>query len=745
MDDQCQHLSLVDIDGQFVSTSKDIDTFVKASGDHSEYCVVGIMGCQSSGKSTLLNLVFGTKFDMLDASNGRKMTTKGIWLGSSPKVPQVLLLDLEGTDSSNRGDQRGSFERQTALFGLALTEILIVNMWQSDIGRHVAANYGVLSTVFEMNLKLFANNKGTAKTMLLFMIRDFDPDEHTLSMLEKQLKTDMGRIWAGVPKPEEFKSSDYTDFFESRFYALQHKKYREEQFNAGIEDFRSKFTNVSSPESYFNTPFHMEKSVPALGLGRYCEQLWESITLHKDLNIPSERTMLAIYRCDSIIAEITPKFLVEIAKLKKSLGSDVVEDFGSQSSALLGASLSEFDSEAKGYHVPTVTSKRIELLGRLESEIEILYREQMSRVRAVMQEQFKSMVVEDFGSGLSPRNFQDTIQEFKDDVWKRFDAQDESSRTACPSAECRSVRNGLKADMMEITETFRNKQVDALEELCKETIRSEIQKRHGPIDDIVMDASRDMWEQLNKCRVELCRAEFETIAQDRLKNLASETNSIGVLKGRFMNTLKYESRTVLLSHMRTQAGFVKARMLDRFYKLFLHDSRGRLRRWGDSDDVEAEFTEACESTETLLELFSVAMIDDSLFGGEQESSAGELDLHLLAPEAAVAISGEFSAEVSQYRVQALLQQERDRQGSVPKWVFAALLFLGWNELMMMLRNPLLLILVLVLGMFLFVLYQLNLLESFIRTARFTVQNIIHNITDNPMAISSGSQAKSKQD
>jgi GTPase Era involved in 16S rRNA processing len=50
---------------------------LKDRGD--KYHIVSIIGGQSSGKSTLLNTMFGTQFDMMDPSKGRRQTTKGIW------------------------------------------------------------------------------------------------------------------------------------------------------------------------------------------------------------------------------------------------------------------------------------------------------------------------------------------------------------------------------------------------------------------------------------------------------------------------------------------------------------------------------------------------------------------------------------------------------------------------------------------------------------------------------------------
>ena len=54
--------------------------FVKEAGldkIKKDYQIVSIIGNQSTGKSTLLNKVFGTTFDVMDASKRRQQTTKG--------------------------------------------------------------------------------------------------------------------------------------------------------------------------------------------------------------------------------------------------------------------------------------------------------------------------------------------------------------------------------------------------------------------------------------------------------------------------------------------------------------------------------------------------------------------------------------------------------------------------------------------------------------------------------------------
>ena len=69
-----------------------------------DYHVVAIFGSQSTGKSTLLNRLFGTTFTEMNET-ARQQTTKGIWL-SKAKQSSVLVMDVEGTDGRERGEDQ---------------------------------------------------------------------------------------------------------------------------------------------------------------------------------------------------------------------------------------------------------------------------------------------------------------------------------------------------------------------------------------------------------------------------------------------------------------------------------------------------------------------------------------------------------------------------------------------------------------------------------------------------------------
>ncbi len=132
------------------------------------YHLISVFGSQSTGKSTLLNHLFGTEFGVMSETE-RRQTTKGIWMsknkrednegaGSQKMADNILVMDVEGTDGRERGEDQ-DFERKSALFALATSEVLIVNIWEHQVGLYQGANMGLLKTVFEVNLQLFLKDK----------------------------------------------------------------------------------------------------------------------------------------------------------------------------------------------------------------------------------------------------------------------------------------------------------------------------------------------------------------------------------------------------------------------------------------------------------------------------------------------------------------------------------------------------------------------------------------------------------
>ena len=101
------------------------------------------------------------------SESDRRQTTKGIWMSKNKNTlsdernnmaDNILVMDVEGTDGRERGEDQ-DFERKSALFALATSEVLIVNLWEHQVGLYQGANMGLLKVVFEVNLELFLKGK----------------------------------------------------------------------------------------------------------------------------------------------------------------------------------------------------------------------------------------------------------------------------------------------------------------------------------------------------------------------------------------------------------------------------------------------------------------------------------------------------------------------------------------------------------------------------------------------------------
>lgn len=97
-------------------------------------------------------LQFGTSFQEMDAMTGRQQTTKGVWMSKSPKIDEMctLIMDLEGSDGRERGEDDTNFERQSALFALAVADVLLINVWCHDIGREHGSGKPLMKTIFQV-------------------------------------------------------------------------------------------------------------------------------------------------------------------------------------------------------------------------------------------------------------------------------------------------------------------------------------------------------------------------------------------------------------------------------------------------------------------------------------------------------------------------------------------------------------------------------------------------------------------
>ncbi|KZV51416.1 hypothetical protein F511_20580 [Dorcoceras hygrometricum] len=714
---ECCSTHLIDGDGTFNAAGLDKFTKeVKLADCGLSYAVVAIMGPQSSGKSTLLNHLFGTNFREMDAYKGRTQTTRGVWMAHCVGIePCTLVMDLEGTDGRERGEDDTAFEKQSALFALAVSDIVLINMWCHDIGREQAANKPLLKTVFQVLMRLFSPRK----TTLMFVIRD--KTRTPLEILEPLLREDIQKIWDSVPKPQVHKETPISEFFNVEVVALSSYEEKEEQFKEQVANLRQRFFHSIAPGGLAGD---RRGVVPASGFSFSLQHIWKVIKENKDLDLPAHKVMVATVRCEEIANEKFSSFIAneDWQQLEQAVQSHPVPGFGRKLTSLLDVCLSEYDSDATYFDEGVRSSKRQLLEEKLLQLVHPAYQFMLGHIRSGTFNKFKEAFATALNEG---KGFAVTAR----DCTKFFMSQFEKASVAdthdklASNSEFVDVEiNQANWDSSRVREKLQ-RDIDAHIAEVRAAKLSELTSKYetklnealsGPIESLLEGASDDTWPAIRK----LLRRETET-AVTEFSSALSGFEMDDVTKSKKLSKLEDHARGIVEAKAREEAGRVLIRMKERFLKLFSQDSDSMPRVWTGKEDIRAITKTARSSSLKLLSVMAAIRLDDdadaientlslalveppksgtstnrSISGDPLASSTWEevpSSKTLLTPVQCKSLWRQFTNETEYTVTQAFAAQEASRRNNnwlPPPWAIVAIVLLGFNEFMTLLRNPL---------------------------------------------------------
>ncbi|XP_055825076.1 protein ROOT HAIR DEFECTIVE 3 isoform X2 [Solanum dulcamara] len=701
--DECCSTHLIDGDGMFnVAGVENFMKEVKLAECGLSYAVVSIMGPQSSGKSTLLNHLFHTNFREMDAYKGRSQTTKGIWMARCAGIePCTLVMDLEGTDGRERGEDDTAFEKQSALFALAVSDIVLINMWCHDIGREQAANKPLLKTVFQVMMRLFSPRK----TTLMFVIRD--KTRTPLENLEPVLREDIQKIWDSVPKPQAHKDTPLSEFFNVEVVALPSFEEKEEQFKEQVSSLRQRFFHSIAPGGLAGD---RRAVVPASGFSFSSQQIWKVIKENKDLDLPAHKVMVATVRCEEIADEKYVSFTEneEWSQLEEAVNSHSVRGFGRKVSSILDACLSEYDTEATFFDEGVRSSKRKNLEEKLLQLVQPAYQSMLGHIRSDAFERFKEAFEKAVKGG---KGFALAARECTESFMSHFDEECTDAIIDQAKWDSSRVRDKLRRDvdahiaevcsakLTEVTTFYETKLNEAL---------------GGPVEALLDGAGDDTWPAIRK----LLQRETDTAVTGFAAALSGfemdeESRDNMVLR------LKDYARGVVEAKAKEEAGRVLSRMKDRFSTLFSHDQDSMPRIWTGKEDIRAITKTARSASLKLLSVMAAVRLEDegdsidkilivSLVDGKAGTSSSKSitsvdplasstwdevppSKTLITPVQCKSLWRQFKTETEYVVSQAIAAQEASKRNNnwlPPPWAIVAMVVLGFNEFMTLLRNPL---------------------------------------------------------
>ena len=643
------------------------------------YDICAVLGSQSTGKSTLLNRLFGTNFDVMD-DRARQQTTKGIWLCRGMDR-NVLVMDVEGTDGRERGEDQ-DFERKSALFSLATAECVIVNMWENQVGLFQGANMGLLKTVLDVNLTLFQVGRARAgapkeKTLLLFVIRDYIGTT-PLANLESTIRADLQRIWASLTKPEALAGAELGDFFDVSFSALPHKVLQAKEFDEGIAQLQRRFIDRSDPQYVFQTEYH--KRIPIDGLPHYLESVWEQILQNKDLDLPTQQELLAQFRCDEIAAAAAAAFAAAMTALRSALDAgQVLATLGVDMASHRAEALAVFDKDASRYHRGVYARKRADLLLQLNAVLLPFFLAQLKNLHTQLASAFQQAMQE--GTRGASYDFGRLVEEHVAHALAAFDA--ETQRLVLPDTDwsVSEERVHLEEDLRAVARTLRADETQKLAVRLEKDIRRHLAE---PIEAALSEPDAGMWDRVLGAWREACdRA--AALYRERAAHLNTTPDEDAATVGR----LHMVAWRALLDRVQesTSETVLASRLRAFFEDRFRYDASGVPRVWKPSDDMDDAFVQARDATLALIPLYATMQPETPpTVAGDEDTPSWDEARRVLSERRCAELGRRFRRDADAAYVEAK-RGTVSSMTQVPWWMYVVLIVLGWNEAMAVLHSP----------------------------------------------------------
>ncbi|XP_020976737.1 protein ROOT HAIR DEFECTIVE 3 homolog 2 isoform X2 [Arachis ipaensis] len=683
-EDDCCCTQLIDEKGNFnVDGLHSFITSTNFSHCALSYAVVSVMGPQSSGKSTLLNHLFHTNFREMDAFKGRFQTTKGIWIAKCVGIePFTIAMDLEGTDGRERGEDDTAFEKQSALFALAISDVVLINMWCHDIGREHAANKPLLKTVFQAMMRLFSPRK----TTLLFVIRDKTktPFEH----LEPILRDDIQKIWDAVPKPQAHKNTPLSEFF-------------------NVAQLRKRFFHSISPGGLAGD---RRGAVPASGFSISAQNIWKVIRENKDLDLPAHKVMVATVRCEEIADEKFSRLCSDKVwlALEKAVQQGPVRGFGEKLSSIIDAYLSQYDAEAMFFDEGVRNAKRQHLLSKALDFVFPAYSTMLGHLRSKALDSFKIKLEQSLNSG---KGFAAAVRMWTRSSMLEFDKGSADAAVRQASWDASRVRDKLRRDIDSHAMSVRDAKLSAIMNNFEEQLAKALV---DPVECIFETGEKDTWPSIRK----LLKRETEAVVSEFLSSISGfeldeETTE------RMQQSLRDYARKLVENKARDEAGKILILMKDRFSTVFNHDNNSIPRVWTGKEDIKIITQEARTVSLNLLSDMAAIRLDErpdqidsilrsALMDGTVSVASSRRGVStdplasstweevppkdtLLTPVQCKSLWRQFQKETEYTVAQAISAQEaykRNNNWLPPAWAILAMVVLGFNEFMLLLKNPL---------------------------------------------------------
>ncbi|KAL8256699.1 hypothetical protein R6Q59_028740 [Mikania micrantha] len=553
-------------------------------------------------------------------------------------------------------------------------------------------------------LRLFSPRK----TTLMFVIRD--KTRTPLENLEPVLREDIQKIWDSVPKPEAHKHTPLSEFFNVQVVALSSYEEKEEQFKEQVASLRQKFFQSIAPGGLAGD---RRGVVPASGFSFSTQQIWEVIKENKDLDLPAHKVMVATVRCEEIANEKYSSFVSneDWLELEEVVQSHLVPGFGKKLCSLLYNCLYSYEEEATYFEDSVRSAKRKQLEEKLLQLVQPAYQLMLEHIRSETLNNFKKALTDALNGG---QGFAVAVRDCTTKFITLFDEQCQDADVKHANWDSVKVRAKFSSDLDSHIAEVRTTKLSELTSLYESKLKEAL---YGPVESLLEGANDDTWPAIRKL---FSRVTETTVSEFSFALSGFELDEQE--KEDMVSKLENFARGLVEGKTREEAAKVLYHMKERFTSIFNHDNDSMPRVWTGKEDIRTITKTARSSSLKLLSVLAAIRLDEetdtigdtlvlALVDPKKNNSKSTTDplasstwkevpatKTLISPVQCKTLWNQFQRETEYTITQAIASQEANKRNNnwlPPPWAIAAMVILGFNEFMTLLRNPLWLLLIFV--------------------------------------------------
>lgn len=595
----------------------------------------------------------------------------------------------------------------------------------------------MLRTLVRRGLLTFL--RSNPRSLLFFVIRDH-LGTTPLANLRNTLIQDLSKIWSTLSKPKGLESSRIEDYFDFAFAALPHKILQPDKFLVEVGKLGTRFraghrtskAGLPLDEEFTGGVFLPEyhRRIPADGVSKYAEGVWDQIVNNKDLDLPTQQELLAQFRCDEISREVLVAFDEAILPLEERqaegvrLGKPaVLMDLGVTGRATRSKTIKAFETEASRYHKGVYTRKKVELEGKIDTRMKALYLGQLSAAHKSGVTDFSDSVSGAVKNGQKKGgsyDFADIVEREKVVALKKFQKEAEGlTIEGVPWTNFKQQYVLYEKDLDEVSGSLRKEEMRRLATRVERWVRSRLGESVGlefnklgsgrggsgaPEEGVKPATEKDLWDRIWKLFISTVK-EAETRFVERAKSFDASEDEIEVGLWR----LRRKSWGVLKARIDEEVmeGNILLKLRENFEDKFRYDDDGVPRIWRPTDDIEGMYTKAKDSTLTLIPLLARFRLAETYappelpeWIGLAPQSVDTKDEEDLAPiggvdeEEGKSLEEEMTILSEAKRQDLVVRFKKTADGvyveakrsaiggvaQVPLYFYGLLLALGWNEI-----------------------------------------------------------------